>query len=249
MMVVPEGGSLFEHNMTMVVDGHTGVEHSIPVAKGYEDVRQLWSSTKVGYTPTLIVGYGGLWGEQYWYAKTNVWEDQRLSTFVPRRIIDSRSRRRTAAPDDEWNHLNNARLAGDLLHRGVSVQLGAHGQREGLGAHWEMWMFAQGGMTPLEVIRCATLNGARYLGLDKDIGSLEPGKLADLAVLDGNPLENIRNTETVHYTVVNGRVFDAATMNEIGNHPHTRQPFFFQTPGNEGWGRAAEAAVNAEDED
>jgi imidazolonepropionase-like amidohydrolase/Tol biopolymer transport system component len=249
MMVVPEGGSLFEHNMTMVVDGHTGVEHSIPVAKIYNDIEQLWPGTKVGYTPTLIVGYGGLWGEQYWYAKTNVWEDQRLNTFVPRRIIDARARRRTMAPDDEWNHLNLAHLAADLLHHGVSVQLGAHGQREGLGAHWEMWMFSQGGMTPLEVIRCATLNGARYLSLDKDIGSLEPGKLADLAILDGNPLENIRNTETVHYTVVNGRVFDSATMNEAGNHPRTRQPLYFEVPGNEGWGRAAETAAAEEDQD
>ncbi len=247
MMVVPEGGSLFEHNMTMVVDGHTGVEHSIPVGKSYSDVSQLWSGTKVGYTPTLIVGYGGLWGEQYWYAKTNVWEDQRLLMFVPRRIIDSRARRRTTAPDDEWNHFNNAKIAADLMHKGVSVQLGAHGQREGLGAHWEMWMFVQGGMTPLEALRCATLNGARYLGLDKDIGSLEPGKLADLDVLDANPLENIRNTESVHYTVVNGRVFDAATMNEAGNHPRNRQPFYFEQAGNEGWGRTT--AATTEDEE
>src|SRR5258706_11712845 len=100
MMVVPEGGSLFEHNMAMVVDGHTGVEHSIPVANAYDDVVQLWSKSHSGYTPTLIVGYGGLWGEGYCVAKTHVWSDKRLLTFVPRRIIDSRSRRRTLAPDD-----------------------------------------------------------------------------------------------------------------------------------------------------
>ena len=51
MMVVPEGGSLFQHNMNMVVDGHTGIEHSLPpVPKVYDDVKQLWSQTKVGYT-------------------------------------------------------------------------------------------------------------------------------------------------------------------------------------------------------
>ena len=247
-MVVPEGGSLFEHNMTMVVDGHTGVEHSIPVAKIYADVKQLWSGTKVGYTPTLIVGYGGNWGENYWYQKTNVWEDERLSQFVPRRILDSRSRRRTMVPEDEVNHLNNARVAKELRDAGVSVQLGAHGQRESLGAHWELWMFEQGGMTPLQSLQAATIAGARYLGLDHDIGSLEPGKLADLIVLDANPLENLRNTHAVHYTMVNGRLYDAATMNEIGNHPHARKPFFFQTRGGETWGAAASAAAATDDD-
>ena len=242
MMVVPEGGSLFEHNMTMVVDGHTGVEHSIPVANAYDDVVQLWSKSHSGYTPTLIVGYGGLWGENYWYAKTNVWEDKRLLTFVPRRVIDSRSRRRTMAPDDEWNHFSNAKLARKLNDAGVSVQLGAHGQREGLGAHWELWMFVQGGMAPLQAIRAATLSGAHYIGMDKDVGSLEPGKLADLLVLDANPLDNIRNSESIRYTIANGRIFDAMTMNEIGNHPRTRQPFYFELPGNDAAGRATAAA-------
>jgi len=228
MMVVPEGGSLFEHNMTMVVDGHTGVEHSVPVAKLYKDALQLWSQSSTGYTPTLVVAYGGIEGENYWYQKTNVWEDQRLLTFVPREIIDPRSRRRIMAPDEEFNHFNAARNAAALAKRGVLVNIGAHGQREGLGAHWEIWMLEQGGLTPLEALRCATWNGARYLGMDKEIGSLEPGKLADIVVMDQNPLENLRNSESVRYTIVNGRIYDAATMNEIGNHPKERAPFYWQ---------------------
>ncbi len=243
MMVVPEGGSLFQHNMTMVVDGHTGIEHSIPVARIYEDVIQLWGHTKTGYTPTLVVGYGGNWGENYWYQKTNVWEDERLSKFVPRRILDGRSRRRMMVPDDEANHFNNARIAKELRDAGVGVQLGAHGQREGLAAHWELWMFQQGGMTPHQALHSATLAGAQYLGMDKHLGSLEPGKLADLIVLDRNPLENIENSRSVRYTMVNGRLFDSATMNELGNHPRTRKPLFFELPGNETWGAAATQAL------
>jgi cytosine/adenosine deaminase-related metal-dependent hydrolase len=108
-------------------------------------------------------------------------------------------------------------------------------------------MFVQGGMTPIQALHAATINGAHYLGMDKQIGSLEPGKLADLIVLDGNPLENIRNTESVRYTVVNGRVFDAATMNEVGNHPRTRQKFYFEIPGNVAWAAGATAAI-ADDE-
>jgi imidazolonepropionase-like amidohydrolase len=153
-----------------------------------------------------------------------------------------------AIPPEELNYLNNARICKELLDAGVHIQLGAHGQRESLGAHWEMWMLQQGGLTPLEAIRAATFDGARYLGFDRELGSLEPGKLADLIVLDGNPLENIRNTHEVRYTVVNGRIFDAATMNEIGNHPRTRKPFYFQTAGGETWGTAATEAI-ADDQD
>jgi len=248
MMVVPEGGSLFQHNMSMVVDGHTGIEHSIPVARIYDDVIQLWGKTKTGYTPTLVVGYGGAFGENYWYHKTNVYDDARLTAFVPRRILDARARRRTMAPDEEYNHINNARVAKDLRDAGVTVHIGAHGQREGLAAHWELWMFAQGGMKPMDVLRAGTIDGARYLAMDKDIGSLEPGKLADLIVLDRNPLENIQNTHSVRYTVVNGRVFDSATMNELGNHPRTRKPLYFEVPGNETWGPAATEALTHTDD-
>jgi imidazolonepropionase-like amidohydrolase len=91
-----------------------------------------------------------------------------------------------------------------------------------------MWMLAQGGFTPLEVLRAATIHGARYLGLDGEIGSLEKGKLADLVVLDKNPLENIRNTESISMVMLNGRLYDAATMDEVGNHPRKRKPFYWE---------------------
>ncbi|HRR09574.1 MAG TPA: amidohydrolase family protein [Rhodothermales bacterium] len=228
MMVVPEGGSFFQHNLTMVADGHTGVEHALPVAPLYKDVQQFWSKTEVQYTPTLIVGYGGIWGENYWYQKTNVWENKRLLNFVPRPIVDGRSRRRMMAPDDDFGHFGLAQSARMLTENGVRVNLGAHGQLQGLGAHWELWMMAQGGMTSLQAIRTATLNGARYIGMDRDLGSIEAGKLADLVVMDQNPLENIRNTETIRYVMKNGRLYDAQTMNEIGNGDTKRRPFWWE---------------------
>lgn len=231
MMVVPEGGSFFFHNMTMILDGHTGIEHTIPVAPIYKDVTSVWGGSKTGSTPTLIVGYGGLWGEEYWYQKTNVWENERLLSFTPRAVVDERSRRRTMSPDDEINHIALAENCKQLNDAGVSVQLGAHGQLQGLGAHWELWMFAQGGMTNMEALRAATLNGAWYIGMDHELGSLEAGKLADLIVLDANPLEDIRHSESVRYTMINGRLYDARSMDEIGNHPEKRLAFYWEKPG------------------
>jgi Tol biopolymer transport system component/imidazolonepropionase-like amidohydrolase len=228
MEVVPEGGSLLYMNETMILDGHTTIEHSLPVPKLYKDVVTLFAKSKTGYTPTLIVGYGGLSGEYYWYQKTNVWENAHLLAFTPREVVDARSRRRTMAPDEDFNHVLIARGAKQVLDAGGSVQLGAHGQLQGLGAHWELWMLQQGGMTNLEAIRCATINGARALGLDKEIGSIEKGKLADLIVLDRNPLENIRNSESISLVMLNGRLYDAKTLNEIGNHPKNRLKLYWE---------------------
>ncbi len=222
MLVMPEGGALFEHNMSMVVDGHTTIEHSLPQAKVYEDVLQLWGQSEVAYTPTLVVAYGGIWGERYWYQHTDVWANERLASFVPPRDLDAASRRRVMAPEDEYNHFRTAEVAKALQDRGVSVQIGAHGQREGLGAHWELWMFVQGGMTPHEALRVGTLNGARVLGMERDLGSLEPGKLADLIVIDGNPLADIRVSENIDFTMVNGRLYDARSMNQLWPRERTR---------------------------
>ena len=215
VMVVPEGGSTLNHMMTMLLDGHTTLEHPVPVAPLYDPELRLLSRFGAGYTPTLIVGYGGLWGENFWYQHSNVWENQRLAKFVPRWVIDPRSIRRTMAPDTEYHHFALAKTAADILHRGGNVELGAHGQLQGLGAHWELWMLQQGGMTNHEALRCATWMGARCLGLDRELGSIQPGLLADIIIIDGDPLTDIRQSENVLYTMINGRLYDAATLEQL----------------------------------
>lgn len=212
LLVVPEGGGKFEENLGMVMDGHTGIEHSLPVTPIFDDVVKLFAGSRSGYTPTLLVAYGGLSGENWFYQHYDVFDDAKLLRFTPRKVIDARAIRRPMAPDWDWHHPAVAAGAKKILDAGGHVQLGAHGQRQGLGAHWEMWAMAQGGMSPAQVLKCATWNGAWYLGLDRSLGSLEAGKLADFVVLDKNPLEDIHNTNTVRWTVKNGDIFDGNTL-------------------------------------
>ncbi len=231
--VVPEGGSNFYSNMSMIFDGHTGIEHNIPVSPVYKDVISLWKNSKTGYTPTLIVNYGGMNGEFEWYQKTNVWENKTLLKYTPRYIVDSRSRHRTMVPEEEYKngHILTSETATALANEGVKVNLGAHGQLQGLGAHWELWMLQQGGLSNHEALKAATINGADYIGVSDELGSLEKGKLADLIIMDKNPLENIQNSNSVIYTMVNGRLYDVDTMNEIGNYNKKRGKFYFEING------------------
>lgn len=227
MLVYPEGGSTLQHNLNMLVDGHTGIEHSIPVSPLYKDALTLYGKSGVGYTPTLVVSYGGLWGENYWYSKMKIFEHKHLQGFFPQPLLDQR-RRRMKVEEDDWNHIENAKAAKALSDAGVKVNNGAHGQLEGLGVHWEMWMLAQGGMSPIEALRASTMNGAEYLGMGDDLGSLEAGKLADLVILGKNPLDGIENSDSVEMVMINGRLYDAPTMNEVITGNTKRMPHWWE---------------------
>lgn len=227
MMVVPEGGGKLHQNLSMLIDGHTGLEHSLPIPTGYQDLTTLWSATKFGYTPTFVVSYGGLMGEEYWYDRHDVWDNPRLLRYTPHYLLDSRAIRRPKAPDEQYNHFKVAKYAKQLRDKGVTVHIGAHGQREGLGAHWEMWIMQQGGFSAWEALRAGTIDGAKHLGMDKQIGSIEVGKLADLVLIEGDVLSDLTLSEHVSHTIINGRVYEASTMNEMGG-KHQRLPFYFE---------------------
>ncbi|MCZ8170594.1 MAG: amidohydrolase family protein, partial [Brevundimonas sp.] len=211
---VAEGGSLFGMDMTLVADGNTTVEHNLPLGVFYEDVLQFYSGSKVGYTPTLVVTYGGPAGDPYWRAHTEVWKHPLLQKHQPAAILTAANARREIAPEGDYKDDDSAREAAKLARRGVPVAIGAHGQEPGIAAHWELWSFVRGGMTPVEALRAGTIEAARSLGYDADVGSLEPGKLADLVVLDADPSKDIRNSDKISKVMINGRLLDAATLGE-----------------------------------
>ena len=216
LMPTTEGGLDFKLNMTQLLDGYPGHEHALPIYPIYPDVVKTIAGAGMAVTPTLLVAYGGPWAENYYYATENVWGDAKLRHFTPYEELARKSRRRPAwFMEEEHVFRKHAEFMKDLAEAGGLAGIGSHGQLQGLGYHWELWSVASGGMKPLDALKVATLSGATALGLDNDLGSLKAGKLADLVILDANPLENIRNTNTVRFVVKNGRMYEGDTLGEV----------------------------------
>jgi imidazolonepropionase-like amidohydrolase/Tol biopolymer transport system component len=228
ILVVPEGASLYHMDLSLVADGNSSVEHNLPQSRLYDDVLQFWGQTNVAYTPTLVVTYGGLTAETWWYQETDVWKHPILSNFVPSNVLRPAAVRRLKAPWSEYHHNVAAENAERLAQRGILVSIGAHGQREGLASHWEIWGFAQGGMSAVEALRAATAAPAQALGFGADLGTLEAGKLADLVVIDANVLEDIYQSDRVSMVMLNGRLYEAATLNETVTGKRRTAPFYWQ---------------------
>nr|WP_137676929.1 amidohydrolase family protein [Parerythrobacter lutipelagi] len=227
MLVVAEGGSLFGMDMNLVADGNSTVEHNVPLDVFYQDVVQFFSQSQSNYTPTLTVTYGGLAGDPYWRQATDVF-DNPLLAHTPPKILLAQTARRTKAPEWAFVDDNAAREAKKLADAGVKVSIGAHGQQPGIAAHWELWSFVRGGMSPVEALRAGTIVAAQSLGMYTDIGSLETGKLADLIVLDADPALDIRNSDKIDHVMLGGRLYEASTMNEIESGNTMRRKYWWE---------------------
>ncbi|MCG8503502.1 MAG: amidohydrolase family protein [Sphingomonadales bacterium] len=243
IMVDAEGESHFSYAIGMILDGHTNIEHNLPVATYYDDLIRLFAASGASHTPTLVVTFGELFGENYIYQTARPWEHPKVRAYVQEGISGYsplgapggappyvRGMTSIHVADELWDigFRSVARSVKKLDDAGVLINAGSHGQIAGIAQHWEMQLMAEGGMAPLRVLRTSTINPAMAYGMDAEIGSLEPGKLADLIVLDRNPLEDIRNTNSVRYTMLGGRLYDSLSMDEIGNHPRPRSKFYWE---------------------
>lgn len=228
MQVVAEGGSIYGLDVTHIADGNSTIEHNIPLEVFYDDIVQFFSQSKTNYTPTLVVTFGGLAADPYWRQHTDLFAHPLLQAHTPPAQLRAESARRLMAPESDYVDDESAREAHKLAKRGVLVSIGAHGQQAGMSAHWELWSFVRGGMTPLEALRAGTIVSAQSLGMAQDIGSLEVGKLADLLVLDADPTADIRNSDKVRQVMLGGRLYDAATLNEVATGTAKRGAYFWE---------------------
>ncbi|MFN8060772.1 MAG: amidohydrolase family protein [Vicinamibacterales bacterium] len=213
LRVTAEGGDL-EYNLSMILDGQTGWEHPMGYAPTYDDVGKFFGLAGATYSPTFLVGGFSAWNEEFFFQQSDVWKDEKLRRWTPWRMLIPTTRRRMLRPRSDYSFPVIAQSVADVIANGGYGAIGSHGQQHGLGSHWETWAMAEAA-GPMGALEVASLHGAHYLGMDGDLGSLTVGKLADLMVLDGNPLDDIHHTKDLRFVMKAGTLYDATTLDEI----------------------------------
>ena len=226
LMPTTEGGLDFKIDMTHAIDGYPGIEHNLPITPIYSDVVELFKESETTNSPTLLVSYGGPFGENYFYATENAHDDAKLNVFAPAEYLDARTRRRGPGAggspgaagwfmEEEHVFPRHAEFVKKMLEGDARMGVGSHGQLQGVGYHWELWAMGAGGATPHDILRAATILGAEAIGFGAQLGSIEKDKFADIVVLNSNPLDELRNTVDIRYVMKDGRLYDGMTLDEV----------------------------------
>ena len=203
-------------DLSVIDDGATTVEHAFDgSSRKYEDVVKLSAQSGAVMNFASIALAGG-YASKFW---SSIKDDVRIQSMYtgngPKNVIFDKAVQREELPDLEGMAATNAKLIASIAHSGGNVAIGSHGNYDGIGFHWEMWAHVWAGMSPHETLRAATMVGAKSVGAERDLGSVEVGKVADLLILGKNPLDDIRNTISVEQVMKDGILRDAMTLEEI----------------------------------
>ncbi len=234
LMPTTEGGLDYKIDITHAIDGYSGVEHNLPIAPMFSDVVELFKTSGTTNSPTLLVSYGGPFGENFFYVTENAHDDAKLNVFAPADYLDARTRRRGPGAggspgaagwflEEEHVFPRHAEFVKQMLEGDAPVGVGSHGQLQGLGYHWELWAMAAGGASNYDMLRAATILGAEAIGFGNHLGTIEKDKFADIVILNSNPLDDLRNTVDIRYVMKDGRLYDGMTLDEVYPEPRPFQ--------------------------
>lgn len=215
-----EGALSMKLDLSQILDGYAGNEHALTAVPLGQDMIQLAAQSGVAWTTTLQIANGGPQGQDYFIVRDRPADDPKLNRFAPRFVVDMKTRVRTFRELSEYRFPRIAASAAAVQRAGGLIGMGSHGEMPGLGFHWEMQAHVMGGMSPAEALHAGTIGAAAAIGRAAEFGSLEPGKFADLVILDHDPLTDIAHTLDIHAVMLGGRLRDGATLAEVW--PHAR---------------------------
>jgi len=210
-----EGAGDFKMSISEMLDGYAGHEHAYEIWPVYKDFALLSAASEITYTPTMLVAYGGPEGKYYMIARENAYEEPRLKRFTFQPDLNRRTRQGIWVPEDEFIFKGVSAAAAKIVAHGGDVGVGAHHEVQGIGTPWDLLLIASSGMPNHDALRVGTIFGAKSIGLDRELGSIEAGKLADLIVFDANPLGDLRSILNPRYVMRNGVLFESETLDEI----------------------------------
>jgi Tol biopolymer transport system component len=210
-----EGALSMKLDMSQIIDGYAGNEHALTAVPLYDDMLTLVEKSGVGWTSTLQITNGGPEGQDYFIVRDHPADDPKLNRFHPPFIVDMKTRTRTYRELGEYLFPRIAESSAKVQRGGGLIGIGSHGEMPGIGFHWELQAHVMGGMTPAEALHAGTIDSAAVIGREKQIGSIEPGKMADLVILGRDPLASITNTLAINAVMQGGILRDGGTMDEL----------------------------------
>ena len=223
-----QGIPIYGHgNQPFPRSGLASLEHSIfpRITEGRDSLFRRWATEGTVMVPTLVAAFARLHPPDSVIAWIESAHLPKLRYAPAKKRLEWRQVIEIAARNEQpfdWRGHHNASLDDLRMMRQAGMRIlagtdfGAPLTIPGVDLHEELVMLVDElGMSPLEALRAATLHPAEFLGIADSLGTIAPGKLADLVLLDANPLENIRNTRRINAVFANGRLLDRAALDEL----------------------------------